>query len=68
MKLQVMKCVNSDGSINVNISGASTSTVTSVASSASSVTLLATNTSRKMATIYNESQKSYTFKLVLQQV
>jgi hypothetical protein len=46
----------------VNIAPVATATVTSVASSATNVTLLASNSSRKMATFYNDSTKDLFLK------
>lgn len=57
--------INSDGSINSNViisTSVTASTLTNVAASATSVQLLASNTSRKMAIFYNDSNADLRIK------
>ena len=55
--------VFSDGSLSTRPVRASTTAVTSVAASATSATLLAANTARKGATVYNDSTVTLYLKL-----
>lgn len=55
--------VNSDGTVSTKAKQPATNTITSVASSASNVTLLAANANRLGATVYNESTAILYLKL-----